>query len=230
MNLSFFYPLSAAALICLNAIPAAAQNSSSSFTSTDDGHGLYSYTFNPPTNLYFTIGQVFVKSYGILGTTQPPGWSPTIDASGNIEWTYLTNQYQPFTNTLTFTVQSSYAVPRLYTDTNFSSPTYQGLALLNAYLDPTYQHKLGASATLRFDYFGPSTNGAPTLSLQTDDTNIVVGWHAAAVGHVLEMSTNLAQTNWTPLTNVVLVGHSNFVTVPMVEGPQYFRTINTNTP
>ena len=232
MNLSIFYPLLAAALLCLNAISAAAQNGQTVLTSSDDGHGLYSYTFPPPTNLnlYLTIGQVYVKSYGILGTTQPPGWTPIIDTNGNIEWTYLTNQYQEFTNTLTFTVQSSYAVPRLYTDPSYSSPTYQGLAFLDAYLDPNYQDKLGAAVYLRFNYEGPSTNGAPTLSLQTADTNVVIGWPAAAVGHVLQMSTNLAQTNWTPLNNITVIGHSNFVTVPVTPGAQYFRTVNPNGP
>jgi hypothetical protein len=220
----------AVALLGLNPNHAAAADDYIIVTSTDDGHGLYSYTFSPgPTDLYFTLGTIEIQSHGILGTTQPPGWTASIDTNNFVQWNYLTNEYLPLTNSVTFTIQSSYPVPRVYDDAHYPSQMTEGIMLLIGYADPGFQMELGGGYGT-FAYAGPSTNGAPTLSLQTVDTNVIVGWHAAAIGHVLEMSTNLAQTNWTPLTNVVLVGHSNFVTVPLVSGPQFFRTVNTNAP
>lgn len=199
-------------------------------TSTDDGHGLYSYTFSSTSTIqYFELGEILIQSHGILGTTQPPGWTVSIDTNDYIYWSYLTNQNEPLTNALTFTVQSSYPVPRLYNDISYPSQLADGISVLIVFSDPDYEMELGGGF-MRFNYQGPSTNGAPTLFLQTMDTNVIIGWHAAAVGHALQMSTNLAQTNWTPLTNVVLIGHSNFVTVPLAPGPQFFRTVSTNNP
>jgi hypothetical protein len=211
-------------------MPPAAADDTVTVNSSDDGHGLYSYTFSSDsTNEYFTLGAVIIQSHGILGTTQPPGWTVSIDTNDYIQWDY-TDGYLPLTNAVTFSVQSGYPVPRVYNDVDYPSELAGGISLIIVYADPAFQLELGGGYQ-RFSYFGPSTNGAPTVYLQTVDTNIVVGWHAAAVGHMLETSTNLAQTNgWTLLTNSILIGHSNFVTVPALAWPQFFRTLDTNAP
>lgn len=224
----FQFVLAATAFL-LQMTPAAADDTIT-VNSSDDGHGLYSYTFLPgSTNEYFSLGSIIIQSHGILGTTQPPGWTVSIDTNDNIEWDY-TDNYLPLSNSVTFSVQSGYPVPRLYNDFNYPSELAEGFLFLIVYSEPDQGGELGGGYE-RFSYFGPSTNGAPTVYLQTVDTNIVVGWHAAAVGHLLETSTNLAQTNgWTLLTNSVLIGHSNFVTVPAPAVPQFFRTLDTNAP
>src|SRR5215218_5059100 len=62
-------------------------------TSTDDGHGLYSYTFSRGDEPYIwgfsnTNEVILMKSYGIIETLQPPGWTSTVDSSGMITWCY----------------------------------------------------------------------------------------------------------------------------------------------
>src|ERR1700722_17229949 len=157
----FIYAFALTVALLFLARPAAADDSTAPVvTSTDDGHGLYSYTFSSTSTIqYFDLGEILIQSHGILGTTQPPGWTVSIDTNDFIYWSYLTNQEVELTNTLTFSVQSSYPVPRLYNDENYPSQLSGGIAIITVFSDPDYQVELGGGF-IRFNYQGPSTNGA----------------------------------------------------------------------
>ena len=61
-----------------------------SVTSSTDGNGLYTYTFSKGSQPYVwglsTTTAIYLKSYGVLETSQPTNWSAKFDGSGRIVW------------------------------------------------------------------------------------------------------------------------------------------------
>src|SRR5436190_20704860 len=85
---------------------------------TNDANGLYSYTFSKGAAPYVwgltTNGLgLSLQSYGVIQTIQPPNWAASVDPSGLIVWT-VTNGIVYLDEPVTFSVRSTFAVPRVY--------------------------------------------------------------------------------------------------------------------
>jgi hypothetical protein len=64
----------------------------------------------------------------------------------------------------------------------------------------------------------------PLLMLEKTGTNFIFSWFAATAGYQLEVSTNLASPNWSPVTNIpVLSGLQRSVTNPFTGPNQFYR-------
>ena len=64
----------------------------------------------------------------------------------------------------------------------------------------------------------------PLLMLEKTGTNFIFSWFAATAGYQLEVSTNLANPNWSPVTNIpVLSGMQRSVTNPVTGPNQFYR-------
>lgn len=75
------------------------------------------------------------------------------------------------------------------------------------------------------------TIGSPYLSIRTTNSNsAVLSWPAAATGFVLQQDAALTSTNWSNVnTNtypITVSNGTNYVTVPVNPGNQFFRLVN----
>jgi len=62
------------------------------------------------------------------------------------------------------------------------------------------------------------------LTLEMAGTNFIFSWFAATAGYQLEVTTNLVNPNWTPVTNIpVLSGMQRSVTNPFTGQNQFYR-------
>jgi hypothetical protein len=68
-------------------------------------------------------------------------------------------------------------------------------------------------------------DGRPALAINRTDTNsIILTWPSSAVNWSLVSSTNLNSTNWTTVTNaVVLSGNQSAVSLDSLTVQQFFR-------
>ena len=193
--------------------------------STNNGRGLYSYTFSRGIASYFWgvpgTGVILIQSYGILQTSQPPGWSVSIDTNSLVTWQH-TNGIGYLDLPVTFSILSSYPVPKTY-DGIISSPFSVGFLLGGVY-SAHDGNALGGGFT-EFIFTGPDPNPIPTLSVQRAGTNIVISWPAAITGFTLESCVNLsASPVWTTVTNAaVTVGDQTCVTNALLDGAMFFR-------
>jgi hypothetical protein len=216
-----------AVALSLLGIQAAHSDDSLTVTCTNNGSGLYSYTFSRGTEYYFwgvlTGSAIQLRSYGVLQTFQPEGWSGSVDTNGVVAWQY-TNGVGYLDVPTTFSILSSYAMPTAYEDwLPLGTPFGRGIisgGVFTARNDDPFE---GGYVT--FPYVGPNPNPIPTLSLQKIGTDIVVSWPAAITGFVLESSTDASQAaSWVQVTNVPgTVGNQFYVTNSIVDGPTFFR-------
>jgi cyclophilin family peptidyl-prolyl cis-trans isomerase len=101
------------------------------------------------------------------------------------------------------------------------SHTYTNSGDYPVYL--TIQSALGASTTVVCTSTVP-----PRLSLARSGTNNVLSWPAWAFAYQLLSNTNLATTNWVPLTNLSsLVGYQNLLTNAPASKNSFFRLRNS---
>jgi alpha-L-fucosidase 2 len=80
---------------------------------------------------------------------------------------------------------------------------------------------------LAFDYlkFTPPTFAAtPTLTVLSRAGKLVISWPAGATGYSLEFTTNLCQTNWSPVSlPPAVTGDFNIITNTMGGGATFYR-------
>ena len=228
--------VASALLICIGVSLAgriSAQNVALSVTSSDNGRGLYSYTFTNSGGGFFwgvspSSPGIYLQSYGVIQTYQPPGWMATVSPGGLVNW-QITNGDFYFNEGVTLSVFSSNAVPRVYNDASGTTFFSTGTLLGEIYTNNTPTAVLGGGMA-PFAYIGPNTNSAPTLAVTQSANGITIGWPLAAGGYNPQMSGNPADTNsWVTITNTpTVMNHSNFLTLPFSTGPQFFRVVNTN--
>jgi hypothetical protein len=89
---------------------------------------------------------------------------------------------------------------------------------------------IGARAAYEFVcelplFVTPPSGGTGTLACWLSQTNLVISWSTNLTSCSLYQTTNLAQANWTPVTNSVATsGTNNQVTIPMTpSGAAFFR-------
>ena len=137
-----------------------------SVSSTTDGHGLFSYTFDRvATSPYIwevspNSGGIFVQSHGILDVISPPGWTATVDANEMINWLPTSGAMYLGQPPVTFSVSSSYSGAVLY-DQPFMSGDYQSGGVLGA-LCTFPDHQGGAGGYETFTFLGPQVVPEPS--------------------------------------------------------------------
>jgi hypothetical protein len=210
-----------------------AQNGMLSVISSNNGRGLYTYTFTNGGSIFFwglsPISQgIYLQSYGVIQTTQPAGWTATVTPGGLVNW-QVTNGTFYFDQGVTLSVFSSFAVPRYYNDDTGGTFFSTGTLLGEIYTNDSVASFLGGGST-SFVYVGPNTNNAPTLACAPAVNGLTLGWPMAATGYTLQTTATPVITNsWIIVTNsFTSLNRSNFVTIPFGAGAQFFRMVNTN--
>jgi hypothetical protein len=139
-----------------------------SVSSTTDGNGLFSYTFNLNDSspyvwgLNDTEGDLQIPSYGILNIISPPGWAATVDSNDIITWQPTSSDWvylgQP---PLTFSVQSSSTVAVPYDQIGEPGDTYIEGGVAGT-LCTASDHVGVAGGFERFSFLGPQEVPEPS--------------------------------------------------------------------
>ena len=130
-----------------------------SVSSTTDGHGLFSYTFDLGSTSYVwgispDNGDIYIQSHGILEVITPPGWAATVDVNEFITWQPTNGTIYIGQPPLTFSIISSYTNSILYDQWGTSDPVYlKGLIGGTLFTVPDHQGVGGGFET--FSFLGP---------------------------------------------------------------------------
>ncbi len=137
-----------------------------SVSSTNNGNGLFSYTFSLGSDSSYVWGvsadngDISIPSHGILDIISPPGWTATVDSNEIITWQSTSDECvfigQP---SLTFSVQSSSTEAVLY-DERFGGSYPMGLVGGSLFTIPDHQGV--ALGYERFSFFGPEEVPEPS--------------------------------------------------------------------
>jgi len=191
---------------------------------TNDANGLYSYTFSKGAAPYVwgltTNGLgLSLQSYGVIQTIQPPNWEASVDPSGLIVWT-VTNGIVYLDEPVTFSVRSTFAVPRVYDSWGNRGPFLKGYVVGSVYLRPDPQPLGGGYEN--FNFVGPDPTA---LTIHKVGGNVVLDWYSGLTGFQLQATTNLSNAaGWRSVTNVpVVVNTRCFVTNTVPANHQFFR-------
>jgi len=155
-----------------------------SVSSTTDGHGLFSYTFDLGSPLYVwgiqpDNGDISIQSHGILEVISPPGWVATVDANEFITWQPTNGTIYIGQPPLTFSVISSNTNSILYDQWGISNPVYlKGIISGSLYTIPDYQGVALGFET--FSFLGPQVEPTCLLSIQSDGDAVILSWTNAA--------------------------------------------------
>ena len=101
-----------------------------SVTSTNDGNGLFSYTFTLPSSTYawgFTSNSsaMQMRFHGLETVFSPAGWASEIDTNNLVTWRYQNTDVVLFGSpSITFAIQSSSTTSALYNGLGASDPDY----------------------------------------------------------------------------------------------------------
>ena len=169
------------AVVLLLCVDAVAGSLPCQVDSSNDGNGLYTYTFHRGDVPYVwgwtwsTNGGITMQFYGIREVLDPPGWSHRIDPSGQIFWNpselpaYLDDP-------VTFSVQSCLAETTTYT--NWWPPGRYQLGSIGGavYELPGRTNFLGGGYQ-NFGFTGPAL---PTLSVELQGNWVVLSWPTLA--------------------------------------------------
>jgi hypothetical protein len=137
-----------------------------SVSSTTDGHGLFSYTFDLGSSSYVwgvssNNGGVYIQSHGILDVISPSGWTATVDANEFINWQPTSGTVYLGQPPVTFSVLSSCTGTILYDQWGESEPDYlKGMVGGSLYTLPDHQGVAGGYET--FSFLGPQVVPEPT--------------------------------------------------------------------
>jgi hypothetical protein len=136
-----------------------------SVSSTSDGNGLFSYTFDLGSSFHVwgvssNNGDVYIPSYGILDVISPPGWTASVDAYQGITWVPTSDTVYLGQPSLTFSVLSSSTGTALY-DQPLGSGGYQkGAVFGSLYTLPDLQGVGGGYE--EFLFIGPEAVPEPS--------------------------------------------------------------------
>jgi hypothetical protein len=137
-----------------------------SVSSTTDGHGLFTYTFDlGPSPYVWGIspdnGDIFMQSHGILQVISPPGWAATVDPEEFITWQPTSGTVYVGQPSLTFSVLSSYTDSILYDQWGVSDPVYLK-GIIGGTLFTVPDHEGVALGYETFSFLGPQMVPEPS--------------------------------------------------------------------
>ena len=192
-----------------------------SVSSTTDGHGLYSYTFELGSQPYVwglqsNNGNIFIKSHGILEVISPPGWIATVDTREFITWQPTNGLVFVGQPPLTFSVISSNTNSILYVPSAEPDPVYPA-GIIGGSLYTIPDHQGVALGYETFSFLGPQLNSPCFLNIRSEVDAVVLSWTNAAFA--LQIAPSPAGT----YTNVV--GAISPFTNSVSGIPAYFRLI-----
>ena len=200
--------------------------------STDDGNGLFTYTFHRGDDPYVwglgatyggvVNGLIALQSYGILGVQEPSGWSHSISDAGLITW-LPTNGLTFLDEPLTFSVQSCLAETATYDSWPEQARYPAGFIGGTVYELPGRTNALeGGYQT--FIFTGPAL---PRLAVERIGSNIILRWSTLAQRCRIEACDQPHLHGiWTSVTNATVIVATNFtVTVPATNSFRYFRLV-----
>ena len=153
------------AIVMLATSGLASAQSYVSVSSTNDGNGLFSYTFDLDSSSYVwgvssNNGDIFIQSYGVLEVISPPGWTASVNANDGITWTVTNGTAYIGEPSLTFSVLSSYTGTATY-DQPLGSGGYQNGAVFGTlYSLPDHQGQ--ALGYEEFSLVGPEAVPEPS--------------------------------------------------------------------
>ncbi len=140
-----------------------------SVASSNDGNGLFSYTFTlgDPTyawGLNTNNGMLMMRFNGIQQAFNPLGWTSSIDANEIVTWQCLDNSLILLGSpAITFSIQSSSVQTAAYTNFTFPNDPYPlGVMLGSAYEIST--HNVAGGGYERFSYVGPAVVPEPSTT------------------------------------------------------------------
>ncbi len=155
----------AALLLFLTLIGEASAQSPFTLTSTDNGSGLFTYTFTPVDASYVMgaqpgVGQISIPSYGVLSYTTPAGWTASVD-NDIVTWQPLSGPIFVGSPSLSFSIQSSSTQSALYSNyPPLNGPYSAGLVAGVVYFLPDYQE--GDAGFYSFSFTGPAVIPEPS--------------------------------------------------------------------
>ena len=137
--------------------------------SSNDGNGLFSYTFTlgSPTyawGLSLNNGSLQMHFNGLQGVFNPAGWTSSTDANNLVTWTRTDNNLTLLGSpSITFSIQSSYTQSTLYNQSGLPGDLYpRGVMVGGVYEISTLNGVTGGYET--FSYFGPTSVPEPTTA------------------------------------------------------------------
>ena len=140
-----------------------------SVASSNDGNGLFSYTFTlgDPTyawGLSTNNGLLMMRFNGIQQAFNPSGWTSSIDANEIVTWQCLNNSLVLLGSpAITFSIQSSSVQTALYNNLTFPNDPYPlGVMVGNAY--EISSHNGAGGGYERFSYIGPAVVPEPSTT------------------------------------------------------------------
>ena len=194
-------------------------------TSTNDAHGLFTYTFSRGSDPYVwglsTNGDaIYMQFYGVSELIPPPNWTASIDSSGRIVWS-VTNDLVYLDSPVTFSVRSIFSTARLYNAAPSAPSAFsQGLVIGDAYQRPNPE-----SFGLGYEYLDMVGPDPTALTIKKVNNSVVLGWYVGLNNFQLEANTNLlSPTGWQAVTNnPVVVGNQWVVTNSATAGSRFYR-------
>ena len=166
--------LTSGAVVLLGCMDAVADSLPCQVDSSNDGNGLYAYTFHRDDAPYVwgwtwtTNGGIWMQFYGVREVQDPPGWSHRIDASGAVFWSpsqlpvYLDDP-------VTFSIRSCLAQTTTYTNWWPPGPYPVG-TIVGGGSELPGQTNFLEGGYQNFGFAGPAL---PTLSIELQRTQNV---------------------------------------------------------
>lgn len=195
--------------------------------STNDGNGLFTYTFHRGDQPYVwglspDFGVIDMLIYGILEVQDPPGWTHSVSTNSYIRWS-VTNGLVFLDDPVTFSVRSFLVETATYDHWPPPGHYPRGIIVAGAYGLPGHTNTFSGGYEV-FVFIGPAL---PTLAIEENNNDILLRWSTLAQGCSLQAADDLSPPAiWTSITNEPLTVGTNFVVIlPQTNSAQYFRLV-----
>ena len=196
--------------------------------STNDGNGLFTFTFQRGDTPYVwglqTNGSITLQAYGVLEVRDPPGWTHSVLDPGLITWR-PTGGTNFLDEPVSFSLRCCLTEATVYEQTSDTYPP--GIILGIVYALPERTEMLGGGYQ-SFTYIGPAL---PRLTIEQSGPDLLIRWPASALGLAVETSNFAPDSAWIRLAGApVLSGTTWMMKIDAQPSPQFFRLITPCSP
>lgn len=203
---------------------AAANGATLSVVSSNNGTGLFTWTFTKGDEstvwrLDGTFGSIGIQSYGVQQAFTPAGWAVTNDGSDFLQWTYTNGTWYMEDTPVAFSIQSVFTNSTLYTND-------LGNFFPNGALAGTICQSNHTPIAPGFDQFvitGPQPR--PNFSSLTLSNSLLYLDVEEMMGRTcyVERSYNLLSNDWQSTTNFTVESVNTNLTQPAVTNRMFYR-------